>query len=244
MSAAGRLVAPGGIASNGYIVDYITGTLTVNQKNLNVTGLTGTVSKTYNANTTATLASNNYTTDAINGDNVSVSTTSGSYDTKNVGTGKTVTVSSLGITGADAGDYNLLTASASGAVGTITAKALTVSADNKSITYGGADPALTYAYTGLAGSDSSASFTGTLDRAAGNNAGTYSIMQNTLAASGNYTIGTYKPGVFTITGGAPITIPNTVTMVSQAASLNVLNDSYLNSLVICHKPDTFCNNSN
>jgi len=132
------------VASNGYTVDYVTGTLTVNQKNLTVTGLTGTVSKTYNANTNATLASSNYTLSGVvagvdNGggtsDVVSVSNTSGSYDTKNVGTGKTVTVNGLAITGADAGDYNLVTNSISGAVGTIIAEALTVTAATNTKTY-------------------------------------------------------------------------------------------------------------
>ena len=52
-------------------------------------GLTGTVSKVYDTNTTAPLAAGNYTLSTILGsDVVTVSGTAASYDTKNVGAGK------------------------------------------------------------------------------------------------------------------------------------------------------------
>ena len=86
----------------------------------------------------------------------------------------------------------------------------------------GTAPALTYTYTGLVGGDSSASFTGALARASGNSIGAYGILQNTLTATGNYTIGAYNPGVFTINAPA---IPNSVASVTQAPSLNTFNSS-------------------
>src|SRR5439155_336887 len=74
-----------------------------------------------------------------------------------------------------------------GADRTISKRAVTVTADAKSTTYGDAGPALTHQLTAcsLAFSDA---FTGALSRAAGENVGTYAIAQNTLALSGNYTL--------------------------------------------------------
>ena len=90
--------------------------------------LTGTVSKTYDGTTIAALTSGNYSlSGVISGDTVGLSTaTSGTYDTKDAGTGKTVTVTGLVLTGADAGDYSIASSSLSGAVGTITPLALAV----------------------------------------------------------------------------------------------------------------------
>jgi filamentous hemagglutinin family protein len=91
--------------------------------------LTGVVQKTYDGTTDATLAAANYDlSGVIAGDAVGLSDpTSGSYDTKNVGTSKVVTFSSLALSGADAGNYSLETSTLSGAVGRIDPKALTAS---------------------------------------------------------------------------------------------------------------------
>ena len=72
-----------------------------------------------------------------------------------------------------------------GAELTIGAKALTITAEAKSKTYGKADPALIYTADGLVGSDT---ITGELTRAAGENAGSYAITQGTLTAGDNYAI--------------------------------------------------------
>jgi hypothetical protein len=77
---------------------------------------------------------------------------------------------------------------------TITAKDITVVADAKSKTYGDADPSLTYVATGLVGTDT---LTGSLNRVAGENVGTYAISQGTLANS-NYNIA-YTGANLTIT---------------------------------------------
>ena len=69
----------------------------------------------------------------------------------------------------------------------ITSRAVTVTADTKTKTYGDVDPALTYQVTSgsLATGDS---FTGALSRAAGENVGGYAIGRATLALSANYTL--------------------------------------------------------
>jgi hypothetical protein len=67
---------------------------------------------------------------------------------------------------------------------TITSQTITVTAAAITKVYGDTDPALTYTFSpALNGTDS---FTGSLDRAAGENVGTYAINQGTLALSGNY----------------------------------------------------------
>ncbi|MGN6510461.1 MAG: MBG domain-containing protein, partial [Chitinophaga sp.] len=67
---------------------------------------------------------------------------------------------------------------------TITPKAVTVTAESKNKVYGEADPALTYTVSpALVTGDA---FTGALSREAGENADSYTIVQNTLALNNNY----------------------------------------------------------
>ncbi|WP_172664882.1 MBG domain-containing protein [Pedobacter steynii] len=69
---------------------------------------------------------------------------------------------------------------------TITSQAITVTAAAKTKVYGEADPALTYTFSpALNGTDT---FTGSLDRAPGENIGNYAITQGTLALSNNYAL--------------------------------------------------------
>ena len=84
----------------------------------------------------------------------------------------------------------------------ITARALTISADAKSKIYGSSDPALSYAITSgsLIGGDS---LTGALTRASGTSVGSYAI-SSSLDAGANYLI-TYNSANLTITA-APLTI--------------------------------------
>jgi filamentous hemagglutinin family protein len=163
--------------------------------------LTGSVSKTYNGNTNATLTTGNYLLNGlVSGDAVVLNNfANGSYADKNVGSGKEVSVSGLAITGTDAANYSLSSNSIAGNVGTINRANLVVTAaSGLSKIYGDLDPGFTYSYTGLVGGDSSAAFTGALRRADGENAGSYAIGLGTLAATGNYQIGTYNGAGFTI----------------------------------------------
>jgi hypothetical protein len=80
---------------------------------------------------------------------------------------------------------------------TITRKAITVKADDKTKVYGSADPALTV--TAPAGAlESGDSLSGSLERAAGKDVGNYAITKGTLTAGGNYEL-TVTPGSLTIT---------------------------------------------
>jgi len=80
---------------------------------------------------------------------------------------------------------------------TVTARAITVTADPKTKVDGQADPPLTYQVTGgaLVNADS---FTGALTRAPGDTVGTYAIQQGTLSLGTNYSL-TYVGANLTIT---------------------------------------------
>jgi hypothetical protein len=84
----------------------------------------------------------------------------------------------------------------------VNAKPITVTADSgQTKVFGAVDPALTYA-----SSDPAALFTGALDRASGEDVGTYAIVQGTLAVVGsNYIISSFVPADFSITP-KPVTV--------------------------------------
>ena len=75
----------------------------------------------------ATLVAGNYTLGGIIGSDVVAlnDPTAGTYDTIHVGTGKTVSVTGLTLSGANSSDYSLVATTASGAIGTITTAQLT-----------------------------------------------------------------------------------------------------------------------
>jgi hypothetical protein len=116
------------ISDYNYGFQFGNGTLTVTAAPV-IGQLTGIVSKIYNGTNLATLVPGNYTlSGAARGANVSLNDPlNGTYDDKNVGTGKLVTVRGLALVGADAGNYTLTSASASAAIGTITAATVTAS---------------------------------------------------------------------------------------------------------------------
>ena len=139
---------------------------TVNPATLTAS-LTGTVSKNYNGTTAATLAAGNYAlSGVVGGDTVTLNNpTSGTYNNRNVGSGKTVNVTGLAISGASATNYTLASSSVSGAVGTISQTNITVTGAANSKTYdgtiaAGAAPTIT---TGSLQPGDTASFTETYD---------------------------------------------------------------------------------
>jgi len=142
-----------------------------------------------------TLASVTLSTDALPGDDVSVAYISAAFADPNVGTGITVTVSGISISGADAGNYSLLSNTTS-TTASITPRPIQVTPNpGQGKVYGEPDPLITFTSEPLAGSDT---FTGTLGREAGENIGTYNITLGTLSAGSNYTL-SLAPATFVIT---------------------------------------------
>ena len=111
-------------ASSNYVFGQAAGNstaFTINKASL-TTALTGSVSKIYDGTTIAVLSAANFAalTGIIGNDNVAlVFPSTGTYDTANVGTGKTVTASGLSLSGAKANDYSIA-ASVSAPIGEIT----------------------------------------------------------------------------------------------------------------------------
>ena len=137
------------------------------------------------------------------------------------GAGQTLKVSVAGTTDYNSATYSVLI--------TVKPAPLAVTATNLSMTRGGAVPALTYSYTGLVNGDKIATFSGKLATTATSSSpvGSYPITEGTLKATGNYTIGAFKPGTLTVTatngsntaGGA---VPPVTELVSQSATAIVL----------------------
>ncbi|WP_392544136.1 MBG domain-containing protein [Oryzobacter telluris] len=200
--------------------NYTLGSVATTTADITAKSLTGSftsANKTYDGTTTAT-ATNRTLTGVVGAEDVTLTGGTATFADKNVGTGKTVTLTGATLSGTQSGNYTL------GSVATITAditaKPITVTADPKAKTYGQADPALTY--TAPDGSlESGDTFTGSLTRAAGESAGSYAILQGTLSAGTNYAI-TYVGanlaiGAKTVTGS--FTVSDKVYDGSTSASI-------------------------
>lgn len=188
-------------------VDCGSKTITIGKKTL--TPVVSALNKTYDGNTTAT-CSKNVTLLGIEGsDKVSATASeNGTFADKNVGTGKTVTCTGITLTGEDKDNYTIVSSKTTTA--NITKKALVITADNKTMTYGGTVPTFTYTADGFVGGDTKSVLGGTAVYKVKNGggkevtvtpslgAGTYSINPSGLTST-NYDI-TYNDGTLTVYG--------------------------------------------
>ncbi len=199
VTVANLSIGSTGDAAN-YTLTQPTTTANVTVKALTVSGVTAS-DKTYDGNTTATLVTSSAAlVGLVNGDSVTLATggATGTFDNKNIGTNKTVTVASLSIgsTG-DALNYTLTQPTTTAA---ITAKALTVSGVTASSkTYDGNANATvnpgSAALVGVVGGETvtlnTASATGTFDdKNAGTNK-TVTVANLSIGSTGdaaNYTL--------------------------------------------------------
>ena len=187
-----------GTPSKGITVTYESGTHKgsktvtpgVAQKEVIVSGITAS-SKPYDGTPNATVnASGAIITGKETGDNLTVSVSAGStFDSADAGS-RTVTLGALTLGGASAGNYKL---AASGnqttATANITVRDLTVKPDSgQRKTFGDADPALTYAYSGEVSGETPV-FDGALSREAGEDVGQYDITKGSLEPKDS---GTFK----------------------------------------------------
>ena len=134
LNAGTYTITPGGLSSSNYAISYVNGSLVINRAGLSaISGsLTGSVGKVYDGTNTATLSSSNFLlTGWLGSDGATITKTSGTYDSANAGTGKTVTVnlsaSDFSPTGSTVLANYTLPTSISGAVGAITPAALVIS---------------------------------------------------------------------------------------------------------------------
>ena len=133
----------GTFALGNYAVSYANGALTVNPAGLVAVAasLSGSTTKVYDGTTTATLTPANYSlTGFVNGDSASVTKTSGTYSSQNVGTGLTVSTTLAPTDFSPVGQTRLsnytLPTSATGNIGAITVAPLTVVANSTSKVFG------------------------------------------------------------------------------------------------------------
>jgi hypothetical protein len=186
------------------------GTLAINQRVLTVTATAQ--NKVYDGTTAATVTLQD---DRVAGDSFTINNASAAFSDKNAGTGKTVTVAGITLSGADAANYALNPTVTTTAA--ITPRAITITADAETKAFGSADPPLTWQLTtgALVGGDS---LGGALARAAGEGLGAYAISQGTLTAGSNYAV-TFVGSTLTIGPGydlsGPWTIGGQLTSVTQ-----------------------------
>ena len=142
--------------------------------------LTGAVEKVYDGNTTATLTNANFNVNGkVSGDEV-LFAGSGSYDNKNIGNGKSVTVPTYTLDGADAGNYYVQGSIDGSVSGTITPATLYYTATPTSMIQGSAVPLVSGAITGLKGSDTLGAVT--------DGAASWSTAATNTSAVGSYAI--------------------------------------------------------
>lgn len=156
------------------------------------------IAKVYDGNDIAEITPASYAIDGIVGeDHVLLNNPStGTYEDKNAGTHKVVTVSGIHIQGESAGNYELASETITSNIGKITPKPVSVVAANKSKVYGNDDPAFTYEVSGLVGEEQ---LEGALGRESGSNVGTYEIGIGTLNGGTNYSIDEFSKAALQIT---------------------------------------------
>lgn len=168
-------------AMGNYAFSAVAESFAITPRAVTVSGITA-ADKTYNGSADAVLdVSGAVISGKAEGDELTVSA-AGTFDSKDVGTDRTVRISGLTLGGASAGNYRL---AASGqqasAMAAITPAVITVTPDaGQGKTYGEKDPALTYISAGAVNGETPA-FSGGLVRDAGSNAGSYAITGGTLA---------------------------------------------------------------
>ena len=224
----------------GYSVGTLTnGTMTVNTKAAALSGLTA-ADKVYDGTTAATVAHSGASfSGLVAGDTVTASGTTGTFATKQVGTGKTVTLTGTTYGGADAGNYTFTDQSSTTAA--ITAKALAIDLQGQgtrvydgttTILLNSVTPSLTGVVSGDTVNVATGNVTGFLDKNAGTNkAVIYSGFGLSGADAGNYELSTGSAS-----STASIT-PKAVTVSGLTAANKVYDGT--TSATVAHSGATF-----
>jgi len=152
----------------------------------------------YDGNTTAQIVNSGSLAGVVEKDTVMVSNSGATFDNRNAGTAKTVTLNGVVLSGTDAGNYSIANTATDTA--DITKRGgVVLTALNKEKQLGAADPALTFEVTGLVQGDS---LTGSLSRVAGETPGFYAINRGTVD-NPNYEISQFTAGQLQINQSLP-----------------------------------------
>ncbi|MEK6751283.1 MAG: MBG domain-containing protein [Chloroflexota bacterium] len=183
----GKTVSATGLSLSGadlgnYTVNSsATTTANITQRPISVTAATNT--KTYDGTTNST-GTPTITTGALQGSDSATWTQT--FDNKNVGAGKTITPAGSVSDGNSGGNYAISFFDVFN--GEITAKTLTVTADDKAITVGNPDPAFTYSISGFVNPDTFITSPTCSVLVAHSTAGNYPIICSGGDAGTNYSI--------------------------------------------------------
>src|SRR5207244_4360327 len=137
----GKTVSVSGISISGadsanYSLANTTASTTANITPRSLTVSATGVNKVYDGSTAATVTLSD---DRVSGDVLTDTSSSASFANKNVGTGKSVSVTGISISGTDAGNYTFNTSASTTA--DISARALTISASGVNKVYDGSSAA-------------------------------------------------------------------------------------------------------
>jgi gliding motility-associated-like protein len=197
------------------------GTASITVRSLTITATV--LDKMYDGNTTANAT---LTDNRVTGDDLTVNKTA-TFNNKNIGTGKAVTVSGIILTGTDAGNYTITNTTAAGTA-SITIRNLTISATVLDKVYdGNANATATLTDNKLTGDDLTLNKTGvTFNNKNVGSGKTFTVTGITLTGTdaGNYTITNA-----TATGTASITAKS-LTITATAA--NKEYDGNVNAVVV------------
>ena len=183
-----------GLENLNYAITYVNGTLTVNARTVTLDwGPDNSFIYDGNAHTLKPDAKN-----VVNNDNLGLAVT---ITGENISGSSAINVGTYTATAQITNENYVLAESSKTATFTITARALTITADNKTVTYGDPVPIYTLTYDGLLDCDKDAlgSLVFKCEYTTTSPVGTYPITVNGLANS-NYTI-SYKPGTLTVNPG-------------------------------------------
>lgn len=178
------------LADNYHSLSISGSSVSVTPLALTITGFASD-NKVYNGSTTAVIATPGTLAGVISGDTVGFSHTGAAFDTKDVGTGKTVTLNGVTLTGSgDEQNYTFTAVTTD--LSDITPATLTYTADLVDRTYGSANPSLTGTVGGFTTGETEATATTgaavfTTTATVTSNVGTYAINGSGLTAKqGNY----------------------------------------------------------
>ncbi|HEV2692429.1 MAG TPA: YDG domain-containing protein [Verrucomicrobiae bacterium] len=209
--------------------------ITVRSLNVTATG----VSKAYDGTTNASVTLND---DRVSGDSLTATYTSASFTDKNAGTGKTINVMGIQVTGSDAANYSLNNVTAS-ATASITGRTLNVAATGQDKIYDGttnatvtlsdnrlAGDSITVGYTAASFSDkrvgSGKTIAVTGITVTGANASNYTLAGTNTSTTAAITV---RPLVVTATGVNKTydgTTTATANLADNRIAGDVLTDSY------------------
>ena len=168
--------------------------------------ISGSVTKVYDGNTYVPDGLSITLEGVIPGDKDNVTATATyTFDSADAGEGKTINASDITLSGEKAGNYNLRNTTTTGDVGTITAKTVTIIADDKTAKRGEDMPVLTYTANGFIGGDTMTLEPELSCYADMTVAGTYEIIVSGGSASSNYTLA-YQKGTLTVNNRWLVTV--------------------------------------